>query len=143
MVFVVSKEKERNMDENLRKNLTRYRIDDLEKELTDNRVSRSRHKDIIRFFKKTLGDGPYYAICFYNDGMKHINTIQSGKFMPRNYSTYIGNESYSLRGATGQVDDSIEFPMVVQELNPKTVWEFYNQEKSTVYYINADFLKEE
>lgn len=33
------------MDKNIKDNLTRYEIIDLEKELTDNYVSESRHKD--------------------------------------------------------------------------------------------------
>lgn len=44
----------------------KFKIDDLDAELESNKVSPSRRKEISKFFKKVLGDGPYYCVSRYN-----------------------------------------------------------------------------
>lgn len=121
--------------------ITRNRIDDLAMELESNYVSKSRRADIIKFFHKHLGNGPYYAVCYYNDGMKSISVSGTTDRMKRNYKCYVGNESYSMRAAVGMIEGH-RFPVIVQEINPKTTFEFYNFDRYTVYYINDGFVKE-
>ena len=43
-----------------KQNLTRFLIDDMQKELSCNLVSPGRHKEIINFYKKHLKDDKYY-----------------------------------------------------------------------------------
>lgn len=131
------------MNESIKQNLTRCRIDDLGKELEENFVTKSRHKDIIGFFKKSLGDGPYYVISVYNDDMKRITIPSYYNFMPRNYSAgYYHKNAYSLQRALGSIDGGPNFPMIVQELRPRTTAQYLCCDNYTVYYVNADFLKE-
>ena len=130
------------MTEELKKTITRYRIDDLAEELESNYVSKSRRKDIIKFFRKHLGDGPYYAVCHGNGGMNAIERSGYLGRMPRNYKCYTGNGSYSLEAVNGSVEGGEKRPMIVQEINPKTAFEFYYFDTYTVYYVNDEFVKE-
>ena len=130
------------MTEELKKTITRYRIDDLAEELETNYVSKSRRKDIIKFFHKHLGDGPYYAVCYYNDGMKAIERSGYLGELAKNYKCSTSNSSYSLEAVNGSIEGGEKHPMIVQEINPKTTFEFYNFDRYTVYYINDEFVKE-
>ena len=47
-------------------NFKKFKIVDLDAELESNKVSPSRRKEISKFFKKVLGDGPYYCVSRYN-----------------------------------------------------------------------------
>ncbi len=47
-------------------NFKKFKIVDLAAELETNKVSKSRRSEIIKFFKKVLGDGPYYCVSRYN-----------------------------------------------------------------------------
>ena len=127
------------MTKELKENLTRYKIESLADEMATNRISMSRRKDIERFFNKHLGKGPYYAICYYNEGMKSISVRGYLGKMARNYKSYLGNESYTLSAATGDIEGH-KFPIIVQEIYPKTTYEFYNFDRYTVYYVNEKFL---
>ena len=130
------------MTEELKKTITRYKIDDLAMELEANYVSKSRRADIIKFFRKHLGNGPYYAVCYYNDGMKAIKRSGCLGELMKNYKCYTGNESMSLTAVNGSIEGGEKHPMIVQEINPKTTFEFYNFDRYTVYYINDEFVKE-
>ena len=123
----------------MKKMLTRYRIDDLAAELNSNMVCVSRRDYIERFFKKHLGDGPYYCISSYNEGQKEITVSGTTDRMKRNYKCYVGTSHYSMRSSIGTIEGH-EFPVIIQEICPKTVQEFYDFDKYTVYYVNARFL---
>ena len=127
------------MTKELKENLTRYKIESLVNELDANWVSKTRIKDIERFFKKHLGEGPYYSICYYNEAMEAISVHGYFGKLAKNYKCYGSNSSYTLYAATGNIKGH-EFPIIVQEIYPKTAYEFYNFDRYTVYYVNEKVL---
>lgn len=50
-----------------------FKIDDLDSELEINKVSKSRRREIINFFKKVLGGGPYYCVSRNNPEKRLID----------------------------------------------------------------------
>ena len=135
--------------------LTRYEISDLLEELQDNQVSRSRIREIIRFFKENLGDGPYYCIDFdraKKGGISvRIKVVSRDRESPdylkavrldKNFKAYTSNTSYSMKAGYGKIENGPEFPIVIEEVYPKTAYEFYRFDDYTKYYVNSDFLNE-
>lgn len=55
---------------NIKDHLTRFKIDDLEEELTISEVKASRIPEILKLFKSSLGEGPYYCICHGNPAFR-------------------------------------------------------------------------
>lgn len=59
------------------KTFKNFKIDDLDAELETNKVSKSRRREIINFFKKVLGEGPYYCVSRNNPEKKSIDIWQN------------------------------------------------------------------
>lgn len=53
-----------------KEDVTRFKIDSIEQELIDNYVSKSRIKEIVKFFQTVLGPGPYYCVSYENKAGK-------------------------------------------------------------------------
>ena len=59
--------------------LQHFKIDDLDEELKSNKVSKTRHKEIKKFYNKFLGNGPYYCISPYNPVWDNITITVADK----------------------------------------------------------------
>lgn len=67
--------------------LTKFKINNLKQELEENRVSQTRHKDIINFFTKILGEGEYYCISPNNREGKELIKVENGTRLLKKYDT--------------------------------------------------------
>lgn len=66
-----------------KEDVQRFKITDLKRELEDNNVSKSRIKDIIKYFETVLGEAPYYCISGGNEGGKSsVSIAKRYKFGP-------------------------------------------------------------
>jgi hypothetical protein len=79
-------------------NFKRFKIDDLMKELEINKVSKSRRNEIVNFYKKILGDGPYYCVSRENEDRKSIKIISNidkqGYWSVDNYNDLPDNKEW-------------------------------------------------
>ena len=129
--------------------LKRWKINDLVDELKQNRIARTRIKDIVSFFKEYLGDGPYYVIPSHlvkeygikvrNVYKKEINpeTTEFGYVsMKKNYRPYKSSATYSLSFGSGKIGDGPVFPVVIRE----NQMDF--SDNAYAYFVNGDFLEE-
>ena len=136
------------MSEDIAKSLKRYKIEDLVNELEKNYIGKTRIKDIVNFFKKFLGDGPYYMISSYvakDYGLK-TKLVYKKEIDPesktggyvnlgKNYRPYKSNTTYSLSFGRGKIKNGPVFPVIVQE-------DMNNfSEGAYVYYVNDKFLE--
>jgi hypothetical protein len=137
------------MTEDIANSLKRYKIEDLVQELKNNYIGKTRIKDIVNFFKKFLGNGPYYVISSYvakDYGLK-TRLVYKKEIDPesktggyvnlgKNYRPYKSNTTYSLSFGRGKIKNGPEFPVIVQE-------DMNNFHDSAFrYYVNDKFLED-
>ena len=137
------------MSEEIAASLKRFKIDDLVKELKQNYIGKTRIKDIVNFFKRFLGDGPYYCINHYMAKEHGLETrlVYKKEIDPdsdargfvnlgKNYRPYKSNTTYSVSFGRGRIKNGPEFPVIVQE-------DMNNFHDSAFrYYVNDKFLED-
>lgn len=129
-----------------KQHLTRFLITDIEQELIDNRVSKSRIKEITNFFKNTLKSDRIYCVCGYNQigqsvfksaPTKEYNAFQK-KFL-KGYKCYGSEHITNLRSSVCSIE-GITIPYIIQCWEIRNLYEFHNYEKTLTYYISADII---
>lgn len=141
------------MNMNIKDHFIRFKIEDLEEELTISEVKASRIPEIIRLHKSSLGEGPYYCICHGNPAFRilekrekysyqvpeDLRTIYENR-LKRCYRPGTGKTSYFLK--TTLVEFSGEyFPVIKQTIEPKTAQDFAYLEEYQKYYISGESIR--
>lgn len=135
--------------EDIAKSLKRFKIDDLVEELKRNYIGKTRIKDIVNFFKRFLGNGPYYCINHYmakEHGLK-VRLVCKKEIDPdsdasgfvnlgKNYRPHKSNITYSISFGRGKIGDGPVFPVVIRE----NQMDF--SDDACTYFVNEDFLEE-
>ena len=130
--------------------LTRFKIEDLMEELTINGVLNSRVPEILKIFKNSLGEGPYYCICYRNPTFKELENREKGSHQaPENLKAVyenrlkrcykIGKTSYSLRTVLIEFSGNY-FSVIKQTIEPKTAKDFAYMEEYQNYYISKEVV---
>lgn len=129
-----------------KQHLTRFLITDIEQELTDNRVSKSRIKEITNFFKKTLKSDRIYCVCGYNKigqsvfksaPTEEYNAFQK-KFL-KGFKCYGSEHITKLRSSVCNIEGTT-IPFIIQCWEIRNLYEFNNYEKTLTYYVSADTI---
>lgn len=122
--------------------LTHFHIPNMMEELKSNMVSKSRRNEIVRAYKKVLNDDQFYCISPMNFIKERlIKTYKSKGIIVNNFKFgYKGSTIYLCEG-------EVEFnghivKTVLQEVNPKTLYEFYHYDDYiTLYFSKKDIDK--
>lgn len=114
------------------KNLTRYPIYNLKKELIINGVKSGRHSEILRFFKTHLKDEEYYCISPYNPVRPKDLHFLTGEYT-RTYKA--GGLSNFFISTVGEIE-GYRTKIIVQRIYPRNAREFYLQESECAVYLS-------
>ena len=129
-----------------KQHLTRFLITDIEQELIDNRVSRSRIKEITNFFKKTLKSDRIYCInghnkigksVFQSASVEEYDAFQR-KFL-KGYKCYGSEHITNLHSSICNIEGTT-IPFIVQCLEIRNSYELHYYEETVTYYVSADVI---
>lgn len=127
-----------------KQHLTRFLITDIRQELIDNRVSKSRIKEITNFFKKILKSDRIYCICgqnkigqsvFKSASSKEYDTFQR-EFL-RGYKCYGSEHITNLHSSICKIE-GITIPFIIQSWEIRNLYEFHHYKDTLTYYVSAD-----
>jgi hypothetical protein len=134
-------------------NIDRFEISDLHEELVMCRTSKSRIPEIERLFKKALGEGIYYNICYNNpaykfiadaityrnltEDMKQISTMG----LKKNFKFYGSNTLNFLMARVIKVGDKF-YPVIWQIIDPVNAYEFHNMYEYQHFYMTKSDVEE-
>lgn len=135
-------------------NIDRFEIPNLHEELVDCRTSKSRIPEIERLFKKALGEGSYYNICYNNPAYEFIlDSIVFQKQVPEDmrhicnmslkkcFRFYTSTTNHFLRAYVIKVGDKF-YPVIKQTIDPVNAYEFHNMYEYQHFYIAKSDVKE-
>lgn len=122
--------------------LTHFHIPNMMEELEHNMVSKSRRKEIEKAYKKVLNDDQFYCISPKNFIKERLLKTYKNKGL------IVNNFKFGYRGSTIYLcEGEVEFnghivKTVLQEVNPKTLYEFYHYDDYiTLYFSKKDIDK--
>lgn len=122
--------------------LTHFHIPNMMEELEHNMVSKSRRKEIEKAYKKVLNDDQFYCISPKNFIKERLFKTYKGK------GIIVNNFKFGYSGSTIYLcEGEVEFnghiiKVVLQEVYPKTLYEFYHyNDYTTLYFSKNDIDK--
>lgn len=135
-------------------NIDRFEIPNLHEELVDCRTSKTRIPEIERLFKKALGEGSYYNICYNNPAYEFIcDSIVFQKQVPavmqgicdmslnKCFRFYTSTTNHFLRAYVIKVGDKF-YPVIKQTIDPVNAYEFYNMYDYQHFYMLKSDVEE-
>lgn len=135
-------------------NINRFEIPNLHEELVDCRTSKSRIPEIERLFKKALGEGSYYNICYNNPAYEFIcDSIVFQKQVPDDmqyicnmslkkcFRFYTSTTNHFLRAYVIKVGDKF-YPVIKQTIDPVNAYEFHNMYEYQHFYMAKSDVEE-
>lgn len=112
--------------------LVRFPILDLKAELVSNYVAEGRHTEYINFFKKYLNDTEYYCLSPSNP----VKPKDAHYLLGKSSRTYIAGGLSNYFVATKCEIEGYYTNVIVQKVYPRTVRDFYEQDKYYVVYVS-------
>ena len=135
-------------------NITSFEISNLHEELVDCRTSKSRIPEIERLFKKALGEGSYYNICYNNPAYDFIfESIVYPKQVPEDmyhifdmslkkcFRFYTSKTNHFLRAYVINVGNKF-YPVIKQRIDPVNAYEFHNMYEYQHFYMTKSDVEE-
>ena len=135
-------------------NINRFEIPNLHEELVDCRTSKSRVLEIERLFKKALGEGSYYNICYHNPAYEFIcDSIVFQKQVPEDmqhicnmslkkcFRFYTSTTNHFLRAVVIKVGDKF-YSVIKQTIDPVNSYEFHNMYEYQHFYMAKSDVEE-
>lgn len=129
-----------------KQHLTRFLITDIEQELIDNRVSKSRIKEITNFFKKTLKSDRIYCVCGYNkigqSVFKSTSVEEYDAFQRKalkGYKCYGSEHITNLYSSICNIEGTT-ISFIVQRWKVRNLYELHHYEETVTYYVSADTI---
>lgn len=131
-----------------KQHLTRFLIPDIEQELIDSKVSKSRIKEITNFYKKILGSKKAYCISAHNKiGKSAIKSLSSyewenTKFILeglKNFKCYNNSTRIYIQSSSCKIENTI-MPIIVQTWIPSSKYGFIPDDECITYYLPVDIV---
>lgn len=136
------------MTQEQKQHLTRFLIPDIEQELEINQVSKSRIKEITKFYEKVLGSKSTYCVSAHNtigkstmkcltlDEWKH--TELTSPLSLKNFRCYNNPTRIYIQSYYCKIENTI-VPVIIQRWAPR-YYDFTSYEERTTYYLPVDIV---
>jgi hypothetical protein len=135
-------------------NIDRFEISDLHEELVMCRTSKSRIPEIERLFKKALGEGSYYNVCYNNPAYEFIiDSVVYYRHVPEDmrhicnmalkkcFRFYTSTTNHFLKAYVIKVGDKF-YPVIQQTIDPVNAYEFHNMYEYNHFYMAKNDVEE-
>jgi hypothetical protein len=135
-------------------NINRCEIPDLHDELVMCKTSKTRIPEIEKLFKKALGEGSYYNVCYNNPAYEFIiDSVVYYRHVPEDmrhicnmalkkcFRFYTSTTNHFLKAYVIKVGDKF-YPVIQQTIDPVNAYEFHNMYEYNHFYMAKNDVEE-